>query len=242
VMTLNIAHGRKDGAHQMFQKAERIRANLDDIAAVLRRERPDIVALQEADGPSAWSGGFDHVDHLSRAAELPFIAHGKHVDGMGLHYGTALASIHPLRSRLSATFKPSPPTFSKGFVAATMPWPGGGWVDIVSVHLDFSRASVRAAQMAEMRDKLAGRFPLIVMGDFNGGFKEGEAARALAESLNLAAFQPERTDLATFPSNDTRIDWILISPELEFVSCRVLPDILSDHRAVIAEIRLKKGR
>ncbi|WP_419616290.1 hypothetical protein, partial [Thiolapillus sp.] len=43
-------------------------ANLQDIAVVLKREDADIVALQEADGASLWSGGFDHVAMLAKEA------------------------------------------------------------------------------------------------------------------------------------------------------------------------------
>lgn len=33
---------------------------------VITRENPHVVALQEADGPSFWSGKFNHVDYLAR--------------------------------------------------------------------------------------------------------------------------------------------------------------------------------
>ena len=38
-------------------------------------------------------------------------------------------------------------------------------------------------------------------------------------------------------SGKKRLDWILISEELEFVSYQVLPDIVSDHLPLIVEIR-----
>ena len=68
VMTLNIAHGRKDGPNQVFQKARTIKSNLDEIAEVVNREKPDVLALQEADGPSIWSGGLDQVKYLAEKA------------------------------------------------------------------------------------------------------------------------------------------------------------------------------
>jgi len=37
---------------------------------------------------------------------------------------------------------------------------------------------------------------------------------------------------------DSRIDWILLSPGLAFRSYTVLPDIVSDHQAVLAEVVL----
>ena len=62
VMTLNLAHGRGEAFHQLFQKSTTIIQNLDEISAMLKREQADVVALQEADAPSFWSGNFHHVD------------------------------------------------------------------------------------------------------------------------------------------------------------------------------------
>ena len=74
------------------------------------------------------------------------------------------------------------------------------------------------------------------MGDLNCTWSSEEGpVRSLAEALELEAWKPEE-NLVTFPSRETRIDWILISPELEFRSYRVLDDVLSDHLGVIAEI------
>jgi endonuclease/exonuclease/phosphatase family metal-dependent hydrolase len=46
--------------------------------------------------------------------------------------------------------------------------------------------------------------------------------------------------MRTYVSRDRRFDWIMISNELEFVSYKVLPDIISDHLAVVAEVKLSK--
>jgi len=239
VMTLNVAHGCKS---QRFSKRAYVESCLNGIAEVLKRERPDVVALQEADGPSVWSGGFDHVVTLAKATQFPFRVHGRHVDGMKLAYGTALLSAVPLEDAFSFRFDLSRPTFPKGFVLATIRWPGQNAVkmDVVSAHLDFSRASVRTAQVQEMVARLSGRGrPLIVMGDFNCQWTDDEPAlRRLVEGLNLKPFRPDAGELGTFIASGKRLDWILISPELEFATCSVLPDTVSDHRPVVAVLRL----
>ena len=61
VMTLNMAHGRGDSFHQLLQTTDTTMGNLDAIALMLNREQPDVIALQEADGPSFWSGNFNHI-------------------------------------------------------------------------------------------------------------------------------------------------------------------------------------
>jgi len=242
VMTLNLAHGRREGWHQAFDKRSTIEANLDEVGKVLRRERPDVVALQEADGPSVWSGKFNHVEYLARAAEYPHLFRGEHVRGLGLSYGTALVSRLPLADAVSHTFAASPPTLPKGFVAARVLWPGrpGLHLNVVSVHLDFSRESVRNKQVADLAEHLAKREgPKIVLGDFNDDWsRSGDSVRTLAERLQLRAYEPTAAKMATFPETGKRLDWILISPPLEFAEYRTLPDPLSDHRAVVAVLKI----
>jgi endonuclease/exonuclease/phosphatase family metal-dependent hydrolase len=142
------------------------------------------------------------------------------------------------------TFRPSPPTMNKGYTLAQLMWKADAAepvaVDVVSVHLDFSRKSVREQQSAELGEALAGRAnPLIVMGDFNSDWSADEQViRTLAERAGLHVYRPDADDLPTY-SGSKRYDWILISRHLEFVSLEVLPDILSDHSAVMAEIRMR---
>lgn len=244
LMTLNIAHGRMDTPTQILQTEETVKENLDEISGVIRREGPDMVALQEADGPSFWSGQVNHVGYLAENAGYPFSVRGEHVKGINLSYGTALLSMLPLKEPLSITFDPSPPTLSKGFVLATIPWPGhpNAYLDVVSVHLDFSRKSVRQRQVQDMINKLSPRNnPIIIMGDFNCEWTtKGSAVRTLAEELNLRGYQPHSEAMNTYPLLKKRLDWILISPELEFVEYKVLADTLSDHLGVICEVK-KRG-
>lgn len=245
VMTANLAHGRGTGRHQMFLRKKTIRGNLDRVAAVFKREAPDVVALQEADGPSVWSGRFDHVAYLAGKAGFQHGFRGRHVDGWGLHYGSAMLSRLPLSDRRSVTFAPSPPTMSKGFVTARIPWPGRDdlKVTVVSVHLDYARAKIRERQARTMIAKLSdAERPLIVLGDFNCKWDDDESTlKLLAEKLKLSPYCPDAEGMGTFPGSGQRIDWILISGELEFASHKTLTDSVSDHRFVTAAIGLKRG-
>jgi endonuclease/exonuclease/phosphatase family metal-dependent hydrolase len=134
---------------------------------------------------------------------------------------------------------------NKGYTLGQIVWQQGTGepvpVDIVSVHLDFSRRHVREQQTVELGEALAGRGnPVIIMGDFNSDWSADEqVVRALAERIGLHVYQPESDSLGTYRSGTRRFDWILISKQLQFVSFEVLPDILSDHSAVMAEIALK---
>lgn len=247
LMTLNIAHGRRESENQALLSKKEIQKNLEAIATVFQREQPDIIALQEADGPSFWSGKFNHVQYLAQQANYPHLFQGAHVNRMKLSYGTALLSKFELYQSTSITFSSSWPTPSKGFVLSTIQLSELSLpeVDIVSVHLDFARESTRKKQIQEMITYLQTRQrPLIVMGDFNCDWSLGEKKKAVqifAETLQLKAFQPLLVGHESHPAQksvlpERRIDWILISEPFSFDSYKTLPDLLSDHRAVFAQI------
>jgi endonuclease/exonuclease/phosphatase family metal-dependent hydrolase len=242
VMTLNLAHGRSDGRFQGLRSRAALEENLEAAGALVRAQRPHAVALQEADAASLWSGRFDHVDAVARAAGLPWSVHSTHVAGAGLHYGTGALSWTQPRATRQRTFAPSPPTMSKGATLLRFATPEGQEVTLVSVHLDFARASVRRKQarvLTSWLEQVEG--PLVLAGDFNCQWGDREdTLRELAEALGLVAWQPESTALATFAAWDKRLDWVLISPELEFVDYRVLPEVVSDHRAVVVDLRLRE--
>ncbi len=246
VMTLNLAHGRKTAFNQMFLSEQTIHNNLGDISVVLKSAAADIVALQEADGPSWWSGNFDHVALLAKEAGFPWYSRAGHMDGWALHYGTALLARRPYLETRAHRFEASWPTPLKGFLLGRFGWyPRGAatqkpvFVDVISVHLDFSRDKVRVQQIEEMRTVLASRNnPLIILGDFNSDWlAEDSVVREMTRRSGLQVYKPEALDLGTYGAS--RLDWILISADLEFISYAVLPDVVSDHLGVVAKIRMK---
>ncbi|MBW2257254.1 MAG: endonuclease/exonuclease/phosphatase family protein [Deltaproteobacteria bacterium] len=229
-------------ANQALLSRTRIADNLAALGLLVAREAPDIVALQEADGPSAWSGRFDHVSALASFAEYPHLARGDHAEigKLPLDYGTALLGRLPLEAASSHAFQRSWRD-TKGWVVATVTIPGldGIEIDVVSVHLDFLRGWTRSQQVDRMVEALAPRErPLVVLGDLNCEHGTEPMSR-LVDGLGLHAYEPADGD-PTFPSTSPRrrLDWILVSEELRVVSHRTLPDAVSDHRAVVAEIAL----
>lgn len=246
VLTLNMAHGRKGAFNQMLQKTRTTRGNLEDISSFLSNSGADLVALQEADAPSRWSGRFDHVEFVSENSPYPCRIHARHAKKYMYDFGTALLSSVPFVNGLRYTFEPSPPTTNKGFVMGQARWNPDGrlpepvTVSVVSVHLDFSRKKVRDAQVAEMRAVLSDvESPVIIMGDFNTDLnKEKSALKAIVEGGLFKVYKPESSILGTYKSGKHRLDWILISNDLEFVTYEVPQAVLSDHQPVQATLRL----
>lgn len=204
-----------------------------------------MAALQESDGPSWWSGGFDHVQALADSSGLPHQFRGAHIQvgigRWGVNCGTALLANRPLIGPQSRVF-PSEAIGAKGFVWAEVPAPGGA-VRVASVHLHPSEPAIRARQADLLVKTLADApRPLIVMGDLNCD-RDEPAFTTITEGLGLRSPPADASGLATYPSRNPalRIDWILVSPELEFVHYVICGGLESDHRAVRADLRWRAG-
>ncbi len=239
LLTVNLAHGRGTGFHQVFQNADDARRNLNEIEALIRREGPDLVALQEADAPSAWSGRFNHVEYLARSADYEWGVHTTHAHGSGLAYGTAVLSRLPVEDHAALTFLPARAALPKGFSLATVYWPEAGLeLDVVSVHMEPLRQTVRQKQAAQIVAALADRpRPLVIMGDFNTEWDHQDGVLLeLARELDLVAHSPDVDDIVTYPRLNRRLDWILISEPLRFEGFKVLRDEVSDHLVVVADV------
>jgi len=179
-----------------------------------------------------------------RCGRLPAQALVEHERGH--RYGTALLSRVPFTDSLDHAFRPSPPSMTKGLTLGQVAWRPDGkagpiYVDIVSVHLDFSRDSVRKQQVAEMSATRSDRtHPMIVLGDFSSDWSGNDSVvTELAHRCGMQVYQPLADDLGTYPSSGRRLDWVLTSDDLAFLHHEVLPHRVSDHHAVVAIIGLK---
>ena len=77
------------------------------------------------------------------------------------------------------------------------------------------------------------------MGDFNADWNGKDmTVRMIASELALKAFNPTGKGQIAATYSDKRLDWILVSNELEFRDYQVVSDAVSDHRGVIAELGL----
>lgn len=243
LLTLNMAHGRKDRLNQVFLSSDTIRKNLDNIADRLLQIDADVVALQEADGPSFWSGNFDHVGYLAKAAGYPTSVRSDHVESWLINFGTGILSRVVFKEVISHDFPRSPPSLRKGLTLAQIDWQPDKSkspiaIDILSVHLDFSRKKVREQQIKDMLRIMKKRnYPVIILGDFNSEWPSSESViRKLAECGGSKVYKPDATDLGTYKSGKYRLDWVLLSDDLEFKRYEVLKDVLSDHQSIVVEV------
>jgi len=245
VMTLNLAHGRSDGPNQLFLGRSDFEDNLSAVSDLLQTNSADIVALQEVDGPSWWSGSFDHAKVLAQDAAYPWHYRADHATSWFYRYGTAVLSRLPVHGSRSHRFEGTPPTPRKGVVVSEVHLPQASGVDlpvdVLSVHFDYLSDHARRRQLAELVELLDNRGnATILLGDFNSTWDDADSVvRELVDRTGLSAFEPESARLATH--GDARLDWILISDEFAFEDYRVLSTVVSDHQPVVADIRLSNA-
>ena len=239
VMTINLAHGRGDGKSQILQSNEVIKDNVTAIGHLIAKEAAQVVALQEADAPSWWSGNYSHVNAIGKLAGMSSAVQGSNIEGLGLQYGTAVVTQLEVSEARQVTFEKNVPTLSKGFVVVASEWPGDSSFkfDVISLHLDFASNDVRKKQLAVLAEtvKNSGK-PVIMMGDFNTDMSE-ELLPAFLKQTQLKAWKADDTSIVTFPFLNSRIDWILVSPAFEIAQQTVLDEVLSDHKILTAVIK-----
>ena len=246
VVTFNIAHGGGAAGAWPGLPVETYQANVDAVAEVVRHENPDVLAVQEADAPSMWSGSLDHVRRLADHAGLPHVHHGIHFDmGVGTYritYGTALVGRRPL-NRPASYRSNVHQLHTKGFVTAEVTLAGRPLI-VTSIHLESMSASTRRREVEQIIKLLEeSHRPVVLMGDLNSQWSQADdAVRILASRLHLRAYEPEQPGLDTFSARNPRrrIDWILLSKELAFTEYRVVPAKVSDHLGVFASVRWKE--
>ncbi|MBL4574565.1 MAG: endonuclease/exonuclease/phosphatase family protein [Opitutaceae bacterium] len=255
LLTLNIAHGRGLSLYQGFHSFRNIHRNLERISHLLRRLRPNIVALQEVDERSHWNKHINLLEEIQRGAAYSYGFLGVHNRRSGrkqLAYGNAILSHHPISSSESIPFGMKS-LGEKGYVFAEIKY-GEDIVNLINLHLDFKSRRVRTEQVEQIIDYLdkksygingSGLVAPIICGDFNTTSKrQRDAVQHLwAHVRRYTDYQiyPQGT-APTFPAHFPKwsLDFVLVPAAYEVTSCRVIRSYVSDHRPVLLQLRKRK--
>jgi len=248
IVTFNIAHGRGLALIQGLTSSRKLRQNLRRIASLLGRLKANVVALQEVDECSVWSGNFDHLDYIRAHAGFPHAAFGinnRRAGMMNLSYGNAILSRFPVVDTETIVFGRRK-VGEKGFLFAEIDV-GGRIVPLVNLHLHFSSRRRRLLQLDQLVAWLRGKehergsgwaVPPVICGDFNAPDTRDDATASLLGHLHDYGDYTLYPRLRpTFPSPMPRraLDFIFVPPGCRSVQCEVVHSVLSDHRPVLVE-------
>jgi endonuclease/exonuclease/phosphatase family metal-dependent hydrolase len=220
--------------------------DVERLADVINRSKPDLVALQEVDVGVRRSG---RVHEAQRLAELTGMAvrfgPTQHYEG-GL-FGNAVLTRLPI---LDVLIQPLPytestpelVTYPRGAIVVTVRDPNGKPLRFISTHFQHNVPADRVEeakainQLFASDDKL---MPTILAGDMNAT-PDAEPIQILLERWSNATDDPASP---TAPSTKprVRIDYIFYRPMSSFrvTDAKVIPEAMaSDHRPVQADFEL----
>jgi len=233
VMTYNIHHGEGlDG-----------RVDLPRIAELIKRERADIVALQEVDK------GVTRTQQRDLPAELAALTgmtcvFSNNFNYQGGEYGNAVLTHFPVLTATNLHYKMLRAGEQRGLLQLTLKVNGQPLV-FMNTHIDYrpddSERWENIQQIETVVKRYAGK-SIIICGDFNDTPGKRVYQR-MAETFDDSWQQVGQGDGFTIPVKKPakRIDYVWVSKGTPLVPVRatVIPTEASDHLPVLVEFMVK---
>jgi endonuclease/exonuclease/phosphatase family metal-dependent hydrolase len=231
VMTYNIHVGVG-----MDQKQD-----LQRIADVINKERPDLVGLQEVDRGVRRTQGVDEIAELSKLTSMEF-AFAHNLDYQGGEYGVAILSRVPIKAIDHRKFENRREAERRGMIRIEVDL-AGRTVHFVTTHLDYQNTDGRLFETEQLLRGLEGNSgPIIVVGDFNDE-PAGEAFKLMSSKFEDAWSVKMKDAGFSYPADNPakRIDFIFFrtSDGLKVKKIWTVRSLASDHLPVVADLEFK---
>lgn len=232
VMTYNVHHCNPPARPGVI--------DVDAIAAVIRKENADLVALQEIDIDTKRSGYSNQAAQIALKAGYPSFYFAKAIDFDGGQYGVAILSKYPLSATQTHKLPTDETTNGEHRVlaTATVTLPDAKTLVFACTHLDAQRSDInRELQIKEItRLTNAMTGPVLIGGDFNAS-EGSQVIRQLDENFRRTC----QSCSGSFGGKEEAIDFIAFRPAANFtiVQHKVVQDTsASDHLPVVSLLKL----
>lgn len=229
VMTYNIHHG----------ESEQGKSNLNRVVELIKKHKPDLVALQEIDSVVTRSGKVNQMNVLSLLTGYK-AAFSDAIELQGGKYGLGILSKYPIESVQKLKLPNPEDAEPRILMCALVPLSDSKYVRFCNTHLDHRSALGRGLQAAVINENLQNSiYPVIVGGDFNAT-ADDHTLEAMTKYWNDAG---KNTDGGTLPDANKRIDyfWTHQSSGFKMIDYKVLYEPqTSDHYPVIVTYKLGK--
>lgn len=230
-MTYNICSGRNMARER----------DLEFAASVVRSVAPDFVTLNEVRSRTADIGPIDQANELGRLTGY-YRVFGRSIDYAGGEYGNALLSRLPIVEH-DVVHIPDPeacddPRSEHRTVLRSILMAGDRRIRVLCTHFGLLDSEQENAVDTVMRLLEEEDMPTLLMGDLNLS-PEAPALAPLFEALTDVC--GGRAEPLTFPSDEPecKIDYIFHTAHFETEAAYSMDTQCSDHRPLIAELKLK---
>jgi endonuclease/exonuclease/phosphatase family metal-dependent hydrolase len=213
--------------------------DLARIAEVIKRQRIDIVGLQEVDRGVERTGRVDEMRELARLTGMDY-AFAHNLDYQGGQYGVAVLSRFPILAIDHRRYANRRERERRGFIRVEVEVEGRR-LNFVTTHLDYQFLDGRVFETEQLLKALEDvRGPLVVAGDFNEE-PPGGAYEMMLKAGFADGWKQETAAGLTYPADKPtkRIDYVFYRGLGEDVAATAsVPDTLaSDHRPLVVSLK-----
>lgn len=215
--------------------------DLQRIANVINRERPDLVGLQEVDRVVQRTQRIDEIVELAKMTRMDY-AFAFNLAYQGGQYGVAILSRLPIMATEHRHLKNLREAERRGFIRAEIKFHGRR-LDFVTTHLDYQFHDGRLFETQQLLAALQDlKAPLIVVGDFND-LPDGQSYQLMRQLFDDAWTNANGSNAGfTYPADKPakRIDYIFTrrSDGIRTKRAWVVNTQASDHIPVVADLEI----
>lgn len=216
--------------------------DLQRIADVINRERPDLVGLQEVDRGVRRTEEKDEIVELAGMTKMEY-AFAPNLDFQGGKYGVAILSRMPIKNTVHQMFENKRETERRGLLKTEIEI-DRKTVTFVTTHLDYQYEDGRLFETEQLMKFLAGlKGPLIVVADLND-VPEGSSYKLMRTKFDDAwVTSRAKGDGFSYPADkpSKRIDHIFyrMGDRLRAKKAWTVETLASDHIPVVAELEIQ---
>lgn len=216
--------------------------DLQRIADVIIRERPDLVGLQEVDRGVRRTEGLDQIAELGRMTRMDY-AFGHNLDYQEGQYGVAILSKSLIQRVDHRKFENRREAERRGMLRVEVDI-GGRKIDFATTHLDYQREDGRLFETEQLLGFLTDvKNPLVVVGDFNDETAGSSYKLMLTKFADAWIESRSKGSGFSYPADQPakRIDYIFYrtSDGLRAKKSWVVKTPASDHLPIMAELEIR---
>jgi endonuclease/exonuclease/phosphatase family metal-dependent hydrolase len=218
------------------------RLDLQRIADVIMKEKPDLVGLQEVDRGVKRTEGKDEIAELARLTRMDY-AFAHNLDYQGGQYGVAILSRTLIQKVDHRKFENLREAERRGMLRVEVEF-DGRVISFVTTHLDYQHDDGRVFETEQLLKFLSDvQGPLVVVGDFNDELSGNALKLMTARFADAWGSSRAKSEGLTYPADKPlkRIDYVFLrkGDGLHAKKSWVVNSLASDHLPLVVDVEIK---